>query len=216
MRSLVLLTAIVLGAPALASDLNLSITSAGTNSIMVGPGEAVSYDVTGELSDAMNEGLALFLCDLNFSGGALPQAGAPGSDPMLRFASPIGLNNPAGFGGTLVSGALVQVGGAQNTILSTFAPQPSGAVVTGVAQLGAPEVLVSGVLTAPTTPGVYTLSVSNVVANMIRQGETGTPFWAVEPACEGTLVDLDITVMDCGTYTYCIGAPNSDTAGASM
>jgi len=216
MRSLSFLFAIALCAPALASDLNLSITSGAATSVMVGPGGSVSYDVTGELSDAINEGLALFLCDLSFDGGPLTQASAPGADPMARFASPLGLNNPAGYGGTVVGGDLIQVGGAQNTILSTFAPQPTGMVVTSVAQPGAAQVLVSGLLTAPMTPGTYTLSLSNVVANVIKQGETGSPFWAVEPACAGSAGSLEIIVLDCGTFTFCVGAPNSDTGGASI
>ena len=35
---------------------------------------------------------------------------------MSAFAPPDGLSNPAGYGGTLIGDAYVQVGGAQNTI----------------------------------------------------------------------------------------------------
>lgn len=215
MRPLSFLMTAALAVPGLASDLNLSITSGGSNGILVGPGGVVSYDVTGELSDAANEGLALFAVDLVFDGGDLAQAAAPASDPMQRFASPMGLNNPAGFGGTVIGGDLIQVGGGQNTIANTFAPQPSGMVVTGVAQPGAPEVLVSGMLTAPMTPGVYVLTATNVVANVIREGETGTPFWAVDPVTDSSVTSLEIVVLDCGTFNFCVNTPNSDFAGGA-
>jgi len=216
MRPLSIFVAAALSAPGLASDLNLSITSGGSASVAVAPGASVVYDVTGELSDAANEGLALFAFDLSFDGGDLAQASTPASDPMQRFAPPQGLSNPAGFGGTVVSGDLVQVGGGQNTIQNSFAPQPTGVVLTGVAQPGSPETLASGVLTAPAAPGTYTLSLSNVVANVIRQGETGSPFWAVDPACADAVGSLEVVVLDCGTFNYCISTANSDFPGGGM
>ena len=146
------------------------------------------------MSDNANEGLALFAFDLEWSGGPLAPAATPVTHPMLDFARPLGLENPAGFGGTPSGGRLLQVGGAQNTINNTFAPFPGGGVVTGVAWPGQPVVLATGKLTAPVTPGTYSLVASNLVANVIRQGETGDPFWRVVKAAPGTFTSLVVQV----------------------
>jgi hypothetical protein len=113
---------------------------------------------------------------------------------MVNFNRPLGFTNPAGYGGTVLAGGLVQVGGAQNTIANTLAAIPTGSVVTGVAWPGTPETLVSGTLNAPAQPGTYVLSTANLFANVIRQGETGVPFWHVEPAGAGTNTPLMISV----------------------
>ena len=64
------------------------------------------------------------------SGGS--KAATPTTNPIMNFARPAGINNPAGFGGTPSAGRLLQVGGAQNTMNSSFAPYPIGTVITGV------------------------------------------------------------------------------------
>ncbi|HEX5012221.1 MAG TPA: hypothetical protein VFY71_17675 [Planctomycetota bacterium] len=181
-------------AAAAATDLNLSAQSGGQNKVVVTPGSPVSYAVVGELSNGASLGLAMVSFDLSFSGGSLTQADTPASQPMANFAAPLGLNNPAGYGGTVVAGNLVQVGGAQNTILNVFAPLPMGSVVTGVAQPGSPQVIATGTLTAPTQVGTYTLTIDNVMGNVIRSGETGVPFWAVDPAGVGSKTSLTIEV----------------------
>lgn len=180
---------------ATAGDLNVSVESGGSNNISVNPGTTVNYTVVGELSDLLNEGLAGVTFNLSFSGGALAQAAAPTSGNMLHFKSPMGLSNPAGFGGTVTSGSLIQIGGAQNTFNNTFTPNLSGPVMTGVAWLGQPQVLVTGSLKAPVIPGTYTLALSSLKANVIRQGETGANFWAVEEADAGTIDNLTIQVL---------------------
>lgn len=185
----------LLALPVAASDLDLSVESAGTNTITVGPGDAVSWSVVGELSDASNEGLAMFAFDLSFDGGDLVQGTTPVAAPMDNFAVPLGLNNPAGFGGTLVDGDLVQVGGAQNTIKNAFAAYPIGNVITGLAQPGLPETLATGTLTAPLDPGTYTLKLDSALANVIRENDTGNPFWAVDGADIGTVTDLTVEVV---------------------
>lgn len=189
------LGAMLLLAPvAAATDLDLSVESSGSNHIVVGPGQSVSYSVVGVLSDDNNEGLALFLFDLSFDGGDLSQADAPTTTNMQNFATPLGMSNPAGMNGTVVSGDLVQIGGGQNTINNTFAAVPTGSVITGIANTLAPETLITGSLTAPDKAGVYTLSVSNVIANVIQQGETGSPIWRTERAPAGTVTDLTVEV----------------------
>jgi hypothetical protein len=180
--------------PAFATNLNLRLQSGGVSFITVAPGTQVAWTMVGELSDNANEGLALFSVDLSWSGGTLLPAAAPTSNPMLNFARPAGVTNPAGFGGTPSAGRLVQVGGAQNTINSTFAPYPIGAVITGVGWPGQPVALATGQFTAPPQPGIYSLSASNLVANVIRQGEMGTPFWRVEAAPAGNMTFLVVQV----------------------
>ncbi len=205
MRTSILLLAALFFAPSVhAGDLSLAVHSAGVSSVTVAAGDSVSYRVVGELSDAQNEGLALFCFDLDFSGGPLAPAATPTRGPLLQFAAPRGVNNPAGFGGTPVNGGLVQVGGGQNTIRNVFAPVPIGQVVTGVGAPGSPAVLVEGTVTAPMTPGLYVLSASDLVANVIRAGEDGSgSFWAVEAAGVGSMSALTIEVLDCGATTYC-------------
>lgn len=182
---------------AFASDLDLRAESGGLTSIEARPGEVISYSIVGELSDNLNEGLALFLVDLSFEGGPLSAADTPGSAPLDEFATPKGVNNPAGFGGTADgSGGLLQVGGGQNTILNTFGSFPTSlTVATGVAANGSPSTLVTGQLTAPTQFGTYRLQIMNPVANVIRQGETGSPFWAVDAVPAFTTTDLEINVI---------------------
>jgi hypothetical protein len=181
-----------------ASDLNLSVLSGGSSVVEVGPGDAVSYEVIGVLSDDANEGLAGAVFDLAFSGGDLMPADTPVEpSPMAAFVIPDGITNPAGYGGTLIDGDLVQVCGAQNTINNNVenAPFPIGEVITGVASPSSPEVLVTGSLTAPMEVGTYTLSASGIVVTVIREGETGDgEFWATEMAGEGAITQLTITV----------------------
>jgi hypothetical protein len=179
---------------AAATDLNINIRSGGLNVVDVPPRATVAYTITGTLSDSASLGLAMFSLDLTYSGGALAQAANPTSDPMQRFASPQGMTNPAGFGGTLSAGKLLQVGGAQNTINNTLAPKPNGMVLTNVAQPSSPAVLAQGTVVAPSAPGVYTLTANHLFANVIRTGETGTPFWHVDACGAGTNQGLTIRV----------------------
>lgn len=200
-----------------ASDLNLQVTSGGAQTVYVQTGQTVSYVVAGELSDNMNQGLAFFAFDLEFSGGALPQADAPTSANMLNFATPLGLNNPAGFGGTLNNGNLIQIGGAQNTINQTFAAAPSGLVMTGIAAQGSPEVLVSGSFTAPTTAGTYFLAPTNMHANVIDANATSMPFWTVSTAQPGVTLGLTVNVSDCTPPSNsCVGKANSAGCTVSL
>lgn len=179
---------------AAATDLNLTIQSHALNHIVVGPGTPVGYVVRGELSDGASLGLAMFTFDLSWGGGALGIADTPTSDPMKRFTNPEGVTNPAGYGGTQKNGRLFQLGGAQNTINNTLAPVPNGAVLTNVAQPGSPVVLATGQFTTSYRCGTYSLAATNLFANVIRQGETGTPFWHVDPAGAGTIQDLVVEV----------------------
>jgi hypothetical protein len=192
--------------------LHVSVESGGANEMTVAPGETVDYQVVGALSDDANQGLALFGFDLVFDGGDLPPADkplgepTPGCDnPMANFTIPWGINNPeepcppaCGFGGTIIGGDLIQLGGGQNTINNTpdNAPFPIGPVLTGVAQPSGcgPAVLVTGSLVAPDETGDYTLSLVELFANVIIEDTTGDPFWETATAGAGTIADLSISV----------------------
>ena len=176
------------------TDLNVSVRSEGSNTVTVAPGAIVVYEVSGILSDSLNEGLALVLFDLSFSGGDLAPADTPAAPPMNNFALNLGITNPDGFGGTVINGDLIQVCGAQNTINNTPANAafPVGSVIVDLAQ--SELVVVTGSLTAPVTPGEYTLTLSNLASTVIVAGEDGMPFWATETGGVGTIDNLTITV----------------------
>ncbi|RJP35592.1 MAG: hypothetical protein C4547_09365 [Phycisphaerales bacterium] len=192
-------------ATAQATDVNIRVTDAdGNKEINVDPGAVVNYKVTAVLSDQVNEGLALIGFDLDFDGGDLEQADTPSEDPMKNFVRNAGIDNPAGYGGTIIDGDLIQIGGGQNTIKNFVDPEnpefPVGTVITGVAWTD--QVVVTGQLTAPDTEGTYTLAIENVFANVIRDGETGIDFWRTDPAEVGTVENLTIIVGGGG------GCPN--------
>ncbi len=192
-------------AGASSSQLSVAVESGGSDVVAATPGETIRYEIVGLLSDDHNEGLALVGFDLHFTGGELQQADEPSGDPdsgcenpMIHFTKPWGITNPAGFGGTIINGDLIQVGGAQNTVNNTpdNAEFPIGTVLTGVAQPSGCglAVLVTGSLAAPTTPGVYTLILENLFANVIREGETGFPFWTTQTARADTVTNLTVYV----------------------
>ncbi len=156
----------------------------------------------------------MFAFDVAFDGGALTQASAPASGSLAQFVSPLGFNNPAGFGGTVRGGDLLQVGGAMNTIANSFAPAPNGMVVTGIG-LGSSEMLAAGSLTAPSTPGTYHVTVSNVFANALDMLQPAG-FWTVLPVEPADPTPLTLVVLDCGTTNYCTGKLNSAGCVASM
>ncbi|MCP4249228.1 MAG: hypothetical protein GY778_19465 [bacterium] len=178
----------------MATDLTLTITGDTETT----PGGTISYQITGLLSDSVNEGLALFGFDMEVSGPAavdLSTATTVLAGPAMGpFVADDGLNNPAGFGGTPSGDNLLQVGGGQNTIGN---PGPTPPAPTGTVDdsgLGHTSViLASGDLTMPTTSGVYTVSVTSGFGNVIRQGEVG-PVYAVDAIGAVTGGSFDVTV----------------------
>lgn len=173
----------------------------------VQPGATLDYAVTGELVGAPTQGLCMFAFDARFDGGPLAPMAAPATMELQEFVAPRGFNNPAGFGGTPAAGELLQVGGAMNTIANQFAPTPSGVVLTGIAA-AAPEVLAVGTLTAPATPGTYTLALSAGFANALEAQNPGGS-WRVRPLDVPDPAPLTVVVVDCAVRPYCAGKVNS-------
>jgi len=182
-----------------ATDIDVRVTDMDGNAqVNVDPGATVDYKVTAVLSDQENEGLAAIGIDLVFSGGDLEQANTPDVDPMKNFVRNAGITNPDGYGGTIIDGDLIQIGGGQNTIKNFEDPNnpefPIGAVIIQVAWPPDGQVIVTGSLTAPQEGGEYTLEIGDLFANVIRKGETGIDFWRTDPADPGSIDDLTIIV----------------------
>ncbi len=197
MRGSFFVTAAVLAhAVAGATDVDLSVEVAGTgaDTVTVAPGEVVNYQVVLELTDNLNEGLASVLFDMSFEGGPLTKANEPTGAPMDNFARPKGMSNPNGIGGTAIGGDLIQVGGAQNTIQYFFPGIPTGTTITQIGKPGNAVVVVTGSVTAPNQVGTFQLTAEDVDVNVIRQGELGFPFYAVEKAGLGTIGALNVEV----------------------
>jgi len=228
-----------------ALNLTVKSTDFDSSTITVGPGCQVNYEVVGELSDAVNEGLALWGVDfeLKTSGGAnagaVPQGDTPTEPPMDEFVVPKGVTNPDGYGGTIVGNVVKQAGGGQNTIrnvqdctidddcpgasntcdagvCTASAPYPLGAVITGIAQPGSPEVLLTGSFTAPAAAGDYVFEFRDLFFNYIRDNETGIPFWHVDAGVPGTITSLSLTVEEGAACTseVCTIVSSSPPSGA--
>ena len=212
-RFLAVATAFAFAGTAMAADLNVRVVVGDSSTTDAAPGATVNYAVLGTLSDTSNEGLALFGFDLLYDGGDLDPAEPGSADITDSFVSPYGINNPAGFGGTIIAGDLIQVGGGQNTIKNTLgnAPFPIGcqegpptcdmvSFFTGIGH--SEEVLATGSLIVPgsaTDGSTLNLTLSNLFANVIQEGETGMPpqnFWKTEAAGVGTITSLVINVVD--------------------
>ncbi len=211
-------------------QLNVSVQNAsdGQNAVNVSPGDVIQYKIVGTLSpDTGHMGLALAGFNLSYSGGDLAQADEPATSPtpdgtcataMGHFVKPFGITNPAGYGGTIIGGDLVQVGGGQNTIKNVdSADFPTGPVVTGVAQIGGcgPATLAAGSLTIPgdaTDGQVFTLTASDIFANVIAPGQNGTEeFWATIAANAGTTTPLTMTVQTASNVSLVSSFPAGET-----
>ncbi len=207
-QSSILVAAATLAAPLAAQvTLDVKVLSAGAPVVSVMPGQVVSFSLEAQLGGEPSQGLAMFAVDLDHDGGPLTQV-TP-SAAAAPFVSPMGVNNPAGFGGTVRGGDLLQVGGAMNTINNQFASAPLGSVVTGIALTSA-EVLATGSVTAPTTAGVYRVSATNLFANALDAPAPGG-HWDVKAVEAGAVESLTILVLDCGAETFCDA--KEDSAG---
>jgi len=158
-----------------------------TGDASVTEGGTAHFQIYAELSGDASEGLALWgvTVDADLTPIAIT---APAG--MSSFVKNDGLTNPAGYGGTLIGDAYVQVGGAQNTINNSGTPNyPTGTVVTGIGNGGA-YLVAEGSFTMPATD--VTITLADCFANVILSGETG-PVYAVAAAtvdCSDTLTIL--------------------------
>jgi len=109
-----------------------------------------------------------------------------------------------GAGATCVQGKCT-FGACIGLVCEQVAPFPTGLVTTGIGMPGMPVDVVSGEITVPlgTPDGVYMLRIKNVFGNVIRTGETGVPFWAVDQAGVGITTNLQVTV---DSASSCAGA----------
>ena len=153
------------------------------NGQVVSPGEAIDWTISFAVSTEGNAGLALLLVDLEQEVGnpvsfdLLPADGVPVE--MANFSRPDGVchagesGSPTGYvglqRGTVGAMNLRQIGGGQNNAGEAL-PAGSGIaenanVVPGIGQSGE-VVLATGSFTAPQTAGVYSISMTNVLASV--------------------------------------------------
>jgi len=215
-RSQLILTTMILGVASVswAASVNTSVTSGGASAVSVGPGEVVSFEIRGTLDSTTNEGLAFFSVDLSMSGPEAVNLGtsaavAEGDPIMDNFSRNEGYDN--NYGGTPIGDSLVQIGGASNTIANDpnaepFEPFPGDGGIVPIDVAHTEIVLAAGTVVMPSTEGAYTLSLTNVFANVIKDGETG-PIFACEAAPAGTSLSLAIEVS---AATVCDGDANGD------
>lgn len=215
-----LLAAALLGAAFLptvqrpdAPVLDLVVHSGGSGVVVVSPGERIPFVVEGVLGGAETGGLALFSFDLEAGGMSIESVGP--TEAMAPFDRPLGVTNPDGFGGTMVDGRWVQIGGAQNTIRSRFADFPKGEVVEGIGLGGRPVSLARGELVAPETDGLHSLVPIGLVANALAAGQEGRSFWTCVPVLPGSARGLAVWVVS-GPHTLAVDAPPVRSAGPPL
>ncbi len=227
-----LLTIALAVAPAAASELDLKVqTVAGVGITTVNTTcTTVRYMITGQLSDTLNDGLALWAADLELTGPATgtltPLSRPPVFSDLAAFDIPLGITNPSaaggnGYGGTPAPGQsnkLLQIGGAVNTIHNdgALAPFPdSTTVLENYAQ--ARRVLAVGTVTLPSTAGTYTLAITNAVANIIRDNEPSDPeYHRTERAGSITTSDLVIQVVATPTVSGLLEQVNPPLAADNV
>lgn len=174
---------------------------------VVAPGEVLPVEIHGILTDddPGNDGLAFFSMDFAMTGPSaihLPDAlqlSAPADGSMNHFLRPLGID--ASYEGTAVGDMIIQAGGAQNTFgnnpaVEPFLEFPAGEFIDlNIALVD--QILLQGSLTLPPEagPGVYTLTIQALQANVLSDGQTIESFgrYFIEPASVTTdAVDIII------------------------
>ncbi len=183
------------------------------------PGEPLAIEVHGILDTAAdNDGLVFVSVDITATGPSDILMGdavlwePPLDGSMDNFSQPEGYD--ANYGGTTVGNDLVQSGGAQNTIgndpnAEPFLPFPSAEFITfDVAHTN--QVILQGTLTLAVgvEQGTYTLSLENVLANVLGDGQAPMSFgiYQVEAAdgVSGGAVDIEVSI--CAAPDFMAGA----------
>lgn len=185
-------------------DVSVKGTAGGVNA-KTNRGETVSFEIRGILDSASdNEGLAAFSVVLSMTGPDEVNLGSAatvteGDAVMDNFSRNEGYDNA--FGGTPNGNDLVQIGGASNSIdndplADPFLPFPGDGGIVPLAVGHTEVVLAAGTVIMPMTIGTYTLSVSELLANVISDEELG-PIYATEMAVAGATTSLTIDVLSC-------------------
>lgn len=200
-----------LATAAVTFDVSVTTTTGG-DITKANRGDTVSFQIRGMLdSPSNNEGLAAFSVDLRMTGPDEVNLGSAatvteGDAVMDNFSRNEGYDNM--FGGTPNNNDLVQIGGASNSIdndplADPFLPFPGDGGIVPLDVGHSEVVLAAGTVIMPMTTGTYTLTVSQVLANVISMGERG-PIFATEMAVAGTITPLTINVF------LCLGDVNED------
>jgi hypothetical protein len=184
-----------------ATDLDLEILGDGAPSVLIAEGTAsVDVEIYAQLVGDLDppDGLALIGFDLSETGGlTLAENWLTAGPSMGSFVKTAGLTNPNGYGGTLVAGVLLQIGGGQNTIGNTGAA-PDYPIGTVVPDIGNTQVLVAEATldTSSLLQGTYTLTLDNPFANVIDDYD-GTPEapYSVSPADGYTYTNQTLTIV---------------------
>jgi hypothetical protein len=164
--------------------------------------DGLTYEIYGTVTSSTGFGLALWSVDLDWTTGtaATPAAAGPG---MGSFVLPDGLTNPDGYGGTLIGGDLIQVGGASNTIGNTpdNADYPIGTVVEDI---GLSEIL----LASGECADGDVIEVVNCFANYITGPGVGTPMpvYPVDDLPVANCADAGLTIECGGALPPCADA----------
>ncbi len=170
--------------PSLADTLELRIVGDGDASVVPG-GAAVNVFIQGRIQNPTDFGLALWSANLSDTGangedlsGVLLDS--PGGD-IDQFKKNLGLTNPSGYGGTPITGNLIQIGGGQNTISNTGPTLfPVGTVATDVANGAAWVNLAVGTFDTTGVSGDFVLTLDTGFASTLAT-DSG-PFFPVNPA----------------------------------
>jgi hypothetical protein len=183
----------------------------------VDPDAAVTWSISVQVSAGGSLGLSLIAVDLAPSPDnpetitLVPATAVPSG--MEAFAPPSGVTNPGAgpieaYGGTLVGDSLLQVGGGQDN---------SGVVQVAGGVALASQTVASGTFTAPSTPGLYRVSVASAVANVFTEiNDMPAISMAVSATCNVTgSGDITFTVGGaapclCGDINRSGGAVNLD------
>ena len=182
LKKLLSVLAIVAACTVALADPTVTLTlESSKNGMSVPVGTPIDWTISVSVSTGDNDGLALVCCDLTQAAGnpALFDL-QPGEETsidatMTNFSRPAGISNPGEGAATTgyigvqrgTTGAmnLTQIGGGQNTFGwpgSSIGTNEN--VIPNVGQGGSPQVVLSGSLTLPSTPGTYTFQIENALA----------------------------------------------------
>lgn len=212
MRTFAALAAVLclVGSVAVADTFTASIVLPDGN--LATPGVGLAVEIHGTLTNDSpgNEGLAFISVDFTMSGPDTINLGAalvmdePGDGSMVNFTRDEGYD--AGVGGTPVGDDVLQAGGAQNTIgnnpaAEPFLDFPSAEFISFGIALDDDQVVLEGTITFPidAADGTYTLSLANVLANVISDGAVPGSFaiYPVEAADTASPDSADIILSAC-------------------